>query len=127
MVQDFVKRVVDGVPLGEEEGEGGFALLGEPVEALVAFVFFAPLAGEEALGFEAAEEGVEGAFLDGEAFVGEGFAEGVAVMLGAELGEDRDDQAAAPEFEAEGVEELGFWGVEIKWVGHTVCQLLYGA
>ena len=82
MLEDVVDGVVDAVPLGEELGEDGFAFGGEPVEALVALVFFAPLAGEEALGFEAAEEGVEGAFLDGEAFVGEGFAEGVAVVLG---------------------------------------------
>ena len=79
---------------------------GELVEAFVALVFFAPLAGEELLGFEAAEEGVEGAFLDGEAFVSEGFAEGVAVVFGSELGEDGDDKAAAAEFEAEGVEGL---------------------
>jgi hypothetical protein len=111
VVQNFVQRIVDGVPLGEEESEGGFALRGEVVEAFVALVFFAPLAGEEALGFEAAEEGVEGAFLDGEAFVGEGFAESVAVVLGAKLGEDGDDEAAAAEFEAEGVEELGIGGI----------------
>jgi hypothetical protein len=108
VVEDVVEGVVDGVPFGEELGEDGFAFGGEAVEAFVALVFFAPLAGEELLGFEAAEEGVEGAFLDGEALVGEGFAEGVAVVLGAELGEDGDDEAAAAEFEAEGVEELGF-------------------
>ena len=117
LIQDFVKRVVDDVPFGEELAEGGFALGGEAVEALVALIFFAPFAGEEALGFEAAEEGVESAFLDGEALVGEGFAEGVAVVLGTELGEDGDDEAAAAEFKAEGV-ELGVWR---DWGGaHTV-------
>ena len=35
------------------------------VEALVALIFFAPLAGQEALGFQAAEEWVKGAFVDG--------------------------------------------------------------
>ena len=80
-MEDVIDGVVDGVPLGEELGEDGFAFRGEFVEALVALVFFAPLAGEEALGFETAEEGVEGAFFDGQTLVGEGFAEGVAVMF----------------------------------------------
>jgi hypothetical protein len=112
MVEDVLDGVVDGVPLGEELVEDGFAFGRELVEALVALVFFAPLAGEELLGFEAAEEGIEGALFDGKAFVGEGFAQGVAVVLGAELGEDGDDEAAAAEFEAEGVEDLGFdWGL----------------
>jgi hypothetical protein len=99
-----MQRIVDGVPLGEEESEGGFALRGKPIEALVALVFFAPLAGEEALGFEAAEEGIERAFLDGKTFVGERLAEGVAVVLNAQLGEDGDDETAAAEFEAKGIE-----------------------
>jgi hypothetical protein len=111
VLEDVVEGVVDGGPLGEELGEGGLAIGGEAVEALVALVFFAPLAGEEALGFEAAEEGIEGAFFDGEAFVGEGFAEGVTVVLGAELGEDGDDEAAATELEAEGVEDGGGGGL----------------
>jgi len=132
-MEDVVDGVVDAVPLGEELGEDGFAGEGELVEALVALVFFAPLAGEEALGFEAAEEGVEGAFFDGEALVGESFAEGVAVVLSTELGEDGEDEAAAAELEAEGVENLGFdldldLGFGRVGVGvHTVCQLLYDA
>ena len=64
VLEDVVDGVVDAVPLGEELGEDGFAFGGELVEALVALVLFAPLAGEEALGFEAAKEGVEGAFFD---------------------------------------------------------------
>ena len=127
MVEDVLDGVVDGVPLGEELGEDGFAFGREFVETFVALVFFAPLAGEELLGFEAAEEGVQGAFFNGKAFVGEGLAEGVAVVLGAELGEDGDDEAAAAEFEAEGVEDLGF-DLGLRRVGcwfHTVCQLLY--
>jgi hypothetical protein len=122
-----VQRLVDGVPFGEEKGKGGFALGREPVEAFVALVFFAPLAGEEALGFETAEEGVEGAFLDSKAFVGEGFAEGVTVVLGTELGEDGEDQAATAELEAEGVEELGFGRIGMGGGSHTVCRLLYDA
>jgi hypothetical protein len=107
VLKDVGEGLVEGGPLGEEEGEEGFAGGGEGVEALIALVFFAPLAGEEALGFEAAKEGVEGAFFDGEALVGEGFAKGVAVVLVAELGENGEDEGAAAEFEAEGVEEGG--------------------
>jgi len=110
VLEDVVDGVVDAVPLGEELGEDGFALGGELVEALVALVLFAPLAGEELLGFEAAEEGVEGAFFNGQALVGEGFAQGVAVVLGAELSEDCNDQAATAEFETEGIEDLGLRG-----------------
>jgi hypothetical protein len=46
-------------------------------------------------------------------------------VLGAELGEDGDDQAAAAKFETKGVEELGFRGFGMGVLSHTVCQLLY--
>jgi hypothetical protein len=81
------------------------------------------------LGLEAAEEGVEGAFLDGQTLVGEGFAEGVAVMFERKLGQDGDDEAAAAKLEAKGIEDLGI-GVELRLVSilyvnycmsHSVC------
>ena len=81
VLEDVVDGVVDAVPLGEELGEDGFSLRGEPVEPLVSFVFFPPLAGEKLLRFEAAKEGVEGAFFDRQALVGEGLAERIAVVL----------------------------------------------
>jgi hypothetical protein len=108
VLQDVVDGPVDAVPFVEKLDEDGFAFGGKLVEALVALVLFTPLAGEKLLGFEAAKEGVEGAFFDGQALVGEGFAEGVAVVLDAELGQDGDDEAAAAEFETEGIEDLGF-------------------
>ncbi len=126
VVQNFVDGIVEGVPFGEELGEGGFAFRGEPVEALVALVFLAPLAGEQALGLEAAEQGVKGAFLDGKAFVGQSLAEGVSVVLDAELGEDGDDEAAAAEFELEGVEEgFGPVGKGAHTVWSILCYIQY--
>jgi hypothetical protein len=98
---------VDALPFGQQLGEDGFAFGREEVEALVAFFVLAPFAGQQALGFESAEEGVEGAFVDVHALLGEGFAEGVTVLLGTEGGEDGENEAAAAEFQAKVVEGIG--------------------
>ena len=47
-----------------------------------------------------------GVFVDGHAAVGEGFAQRIAVVLGAELGKDSQDEAAAPELQAEVLKEV---------------------
>ena len=86
LLKDGGEGCADGAPLGEQLVEDVGAFGAELVEALVALVLLAPLAGEQALGFQAAEERIEGAFLDVEAVFCEGFAEGVAVALLAESG-----------------------------------------
>ena len=52
----LVDGCVDVLPLLKQMGQDLLAFGGEAIEALVAFLFFAPLADEEALGFEAPEE-----------------------------------------------------------------------
>jgi hypothetical protein len=91
---------VDGVPLVEQASEDLFAIGREAVEALVAFVFFAPLAGEKSLGFEAAEKRIERAFVDLKTALGQLFAERVAVVFLPELGQDGQGEAAAAELKA---------------------------
>jgi len=91
---------VHGLPFFEQRGENGFAAGREAIEALVALVFLAPLAGEQALGFKAAQERVERAFLDLHAVRGQSLAKGVSVMLLPELGQNCEDQAAAAKLKA---------------------------
>ena len=98
-LHDSVDGCVDVVPLLEQMGQDLLAFGGEAIEALVAFLLFAPLADEEALGFEASQEWIEGAFVDDQAMIGEVFAERVAVMLLPELREDGESKTAAPELE----------------------------
>ena len=102
----------------EQLGEDLLAVAGEAVKPLVALVFFAPFAGEQALGFEAAQQRVERAFVDLQAAFGEGFAQGVAVVLLAKLGQHCQGQAAAAEFQAEVFEE-------VFGEGHAVPHTLY--
>jgi len=108
VVEDGVEGRVDGSPLGEQSFEDLFAFAVDAVEALVAFFFLAPLRGEEALGFETPQEGVEGALVDFDAVFGEGFAQGVAVAFAAQGSEDGNDQGAAAKFEAEILEGVGY-------------------
>src|SRR6186997_2519264 len=91
---------VDAAPLRLELGDDARACRGEAVEALLALVFLAPLTGEQALGFQAPEEGIERALVDREASIREGLPERVAVVLAAELAEDGQHQRATPELEA---------------------------
>src|SRR5579859_5788534 len=92
---DFGERCVDGFPFGEEFFQHFLAEGGEPVKPFVALFRFAPFAEEKTLRFEAAKERIKGSFFDVEAAVGEGFAEGVTVLLGAEASENGEDQGAA--------------------------------
>lgn len=104
---DGADRGVDALPFGQQLGEDGLAFGGEAVEAFVAFFVLAPFADQQALGFEAAEQWVEGAFVDVHAVLGESFAEGVTVLLGTEGGKDGENEAAAAEFQAKVIEGFG--------------------
>jgi len=117
-LHDSVDGFVDVVPLLEQMGQDLLAVGGEAIEAFVAFLFFAPLADEEALGFEASQERIEGALVDDQAMIGEVFAERVAVVLLPELGEDRESKAAAPELEPKVFED-------VLGEGHAVPRTLY--
>ena len=129
-----VYRRIYAAPFFEKLVEDVCAAGRKAIEALVTLVFLAPFACEEPLGFEAAEERVEGAFVDDQSIVGKGFSEGVAVLFRLELGEDSDDEAAAAQFEAQGVEEVGSGGgggwshrlCGISCVMHTVRYMVYG-
>jgi hypothetical protein len=78
-----------------------FSVGGEAVEAFVALLVFAPFTDQEGLSFESPEKGVKGAFVDLEAVFGEFFAERVAILLGAQSGEDGEDETAATKFQPE--------------------------
>src|SRR6476660_9692185 len=110
LLQHRANRSIDTVPFPEELFERGLAVRREPVEALVAFVLLAPLTGEESLAFEPAEQGIERALVDRQPVLVERLAQRVAVLLFAQRGEYREDQAAAPQLEAEIVEGIGARG-----------------
>jgi hypothetical protein len=106
VVHDPGEGFVQLLPLDAEAFEDVFSDGRELIKAFVSFILFAPDAYEEALRFEAAEQGVKGVFVDFESEIGEGFAEDVAILFGAKLGEDCEDERAAAQFEAEVVEEF---------------------
>ena len=106
------------MPFGEQLLKDLFSCFGEEIEALVALVFFTPLADQQALGFKAPKKGIESAFVNSHAMLGKGFAEGVAVLFGVKLGQHSEDQGATAEFEAKVFEE------EVLVVGHSVWRIL---
>src|SRR4029077_2718726 len=116
--QHPLQGCIDALPFGEQLPKDLFACVGEDIEALVALVFFPPFADQQALGLEAPKEGIEGALVDGHTVLGKGFAEGVAVLFGVELGQDGEDERAAAELEAKVLEE------EVLVVGHSVWRIL---
>jgi hypothetical protein len=123
VIEDEVDGCVDGLPLFQQPGQDLFAFRRESVEALVPLVFFAPLAYEQALGFKSAQKRVKRAFVDFEASLGQIFAERVAVMLLAKLGEDGEGQAAAAKLEAKAFEEVFSYGH--CCASYTVLHILY--
>src|SRR6185369_17750499 len=99
--QDPVQRIADSLPLGDQLAEQSLALRREPVEALVALVFLAPRAGQKPLRLEPAQERVEGPLVDRESMLVERLAQRVSVALVLQLGQDRQDEAAAAQLEAQ--------------------------
>src|SRR3569832_597235 len=87
-VEDARDGIDDAVPFVEQTSEDLLALGGEKIKPLVAFVFFAPLAGQKALRFEAAEKRIKRAFVDLEAAFGKLHPERESVVLLPELGEN---------------------------------------
>src|SRR5262245_42725344 len=100
LLENSCDRRIDAAPLGEQLRQHLLAVLRQAVEALVAFAFLAPLARQEPLRLEPPEQWVERAFVDREPVLAEELAQRVAVLLGAERGQHRHDQAAAAQFEA---------------------------
>jgi hypothetical protein len=123
LLKNSVQRGIDALPFGEQRLQHGLAFGGEAIKAFVALVFFAPFAKEKTLGFEAAQKRVQGAFIDGHALVGEGLAEGVAILLFAKHGEDGEDQRAATKFEAEVFEEVVVVGTGRHIVYDAHCMI----
>jgi len=97
--EDCVERRVDLPPLVEQLREHFGAVFREAVEALGALFLLAPLALEETLRLESAQQRVERPFVDLEALFRKGFAQRIAVLLGAQRGEDGEHQRPASQLE----------------------------
>src|SRR5882757_1311870 len=83
-----------------------FAAIGrQEIETLVALVLFAPFAAKEALRLQAAEKGIQRALFDLHPMFRQSLTEGVAVLLGPKLGQDSENQGAAPKLRSEIVED----------------------
>src|SRR5271155_221612 len=104
--KNLVEGSVEIAPLGGEAREQDLPVGREAVEALVAPLLFAPLAGQQALTLEAAKQRGEGALINLQARLCQRPAQGVAVPLGAEFPQHPQHQAPTPELEAEFVENV---------------------
>src|SRR5579872_2829001 len=107
LLKNLAQRRVDVLPLFQKLLESLLARRGETVETFIALVFFAPLANQQSLVFEAAKQRVECAFVDFQAVVGKSLAQGVSVALGAKLGEDRESKAASAKLQLQVFEDFG--------------------
>ena len=94
------------MPFFEQLAEDLFAIRREPVETLVALLFFAPLAREQSLRFEPAKQWIERALVDGQTALGKLFAQRVAVVFFAKLRQHGQSQAAAPQLQAKILEKV---------------------
>ena len=100
-LENVFQRCVNALPLDQQLFENQPALWRETVETFVALVFFAPLAYQQTLSFQAAKQRVERAFVDGHAVIGQGFPQRVAIVLGAQRRQDREGKASAAKLLAE--------------------------
>jgi hypothetical protein len=97
---------LNGFPLSQQLSEHVGPQRRDPVETLVALVLFAPLAYQQPLGLEPAQQRVERALLDLDALIGERLAQCVSVVLLPELSKHGEDQRSAPELQAKIVEDV---------------------
>ena len=94
------------MPLLQQPGKDLPAIARKAVEPLVALFFLAPLAYEQALGFQAPQQRIERAFVDVQAALCERLAQRVSLILLVKLGKHRQGQAAAAKFQAKVFEEV---------------------
>src|ERR1700693_4588237 len=97
-LKNVFQRRVDTLPLDQQLFENQLSVGRETVETLVALVFLAPLADQQALGLQAAKQRIERAFVDGHAMIGQGLAQGVTVVFSAQRRQYSQGKAAAAEF-----------------------------
>src|SRR5205809_7719989 len=95
--ENGVQRRSDLPPLLEQLVEKRPSVSRQQVVTLVPLALLAPLALQESLRLEPAQQGIERALVHDEALLRERLAQRVAVLLVAELGEHRHHQAAAPQ------------------------------
>src|ERR1700729_2428553 len=121
-LKNSIQRYVDAFPFVQQLLENLLADRRQAIEALVALIFFAPLTYQQALGFQAAQERVERTFVDSQAVVGQGLAQGVAILFGSEWSQDCNDQAPAAELQLQVLEQVS---VVVGTVRHIVCGIHY--
>src|SRR6476646_5969394 len=119
-LQDLVEGAVDGAPFRAQLPQDAYPFRGQLVETLLALVLLTPLAGEEPLGLEAPEQGIEGALVDGQAVVGEGLAQGVAVLLAPEFGQHCQDQRTPAQLQPQVFEGFSSHGITMR---NIVCTI----
>jgi hypothetical protein len=107
------------LPLGQELLQDDLALAREAVEALPALVLLAPLAGQQPLVLEPAQQRVQRALVDVQPVLGQRLAQRVAVLLGPQRGQHGQHQAAPPQLQPQVLERLGAHGR-----GTTVCDIV---
>ena len=78
----------------------------QPVEPLGPPVLLAPLAVQQALGLEPAQQRVERVLLDVHPLLAERLAKRIAVVLGPQLSEHRDDDGASTQLETQVLEAV---------------------
>src|SRR6185437_1137992 len=93
------------------------------VEALVPLIFFPPLAGQQPLGFQPAEQRVQSAFIDLQAMGSQRLPQCITVMLLTKLGQYRENQRSPAQFETKIFEKIGVHDLETMW--HIVCYTHY--
>ena len=120
------------MPLVQKPGENLLAIGRKAVEALVALVFFAPLAYQQPLRFEPAKQGVKRALVDLKASLGEVLAERVAVVLLAKLSEHCERQTAPAKLQAKVSKRFSATVMlclarpsQSRYVPYTVLHILY--
>src|SRR6185503_15629517 len=138
-IEDAGDGGVNRVPLVQQTSQNLFAFRRESVEALIAFVLFAPLTRQQTLSFQAAEKRVKSALVNLQAALSQVLAERVAVVLLPKLCQDGKREAAPAELESEIFKRTFSYGharsseslcqlvlCSIHCTSHTVCQLVCG-
>src|SRR6185312_9845704 len=123
-----LERRVDAFPLGRELLQDQLAVGGQTIETLIALLFLAPFADQQALALQPAQQRIQSAFIDLHALLGKRFAQGVAIAFVPQFSQHRQDQAAAPEFKPQVFENFGvhrpFYRV-LHSVWHTLYAIQY--
>ena len=118
-VVNTVERGINSAPFLQQLRENRPTLSGQRVETLVAFILLAPFAGQQTLRFQTPQKWIKRALINIQPMRGEGFAQGITVVLNSQLNQYSQSQASSSQLQPQLFKQIGLHAFLVTFNGLT--------